>query len=53
VVSITPDSVELSRGDGTSQRLANDAVIVQIGGTPPGEILSTFGIGTVVKYGEA
>jgi hypothetical protein len=31
----------------------NDAVIVQIGGTPPSVLLATFGIKTVEKRGEA
>lgn len=34
------------------QEIANDAVIVQIGGTPPSKILQSFGIEQVTKYGE-
>ncbi len=33
--------------------LPNDAVIVQIGGVPPGRILESFGVDVVVKRGEA
>jgi thioredoxin reductase len=35
------------------ETLANDAVIVQVGGTPPSSVLKTFGIDMVTKYGEA
>lgn len=38
---------------GMEHRIANDAVIVQIGGTSPTELLSTFGVEMVTKYGEA
>jgi thioredoxin reductase len=34
-------------------KLPNDAVIVQIGGTAPAELLRTFGIEVVTKHGEA
>jgi hypothetical protein len=33
--------------------IPNDAVIVQIGGTAPAELLQTFGIHLVTKRGEA
>jgi thioredoxin reductase/NAD-dependent dihydropyrimidine dehydrogenase PreA subunit len=33
--------------------LENDAVIVQVGGTAPAELLATFGIEVVTKYGQA
>ena len=33
-------------------RIDNDALIVQIGGTPPSTLLKSFGIKSV-KYGEA
>lgn len=52
VVRITDDHVELRRGQAT-ERLANDAVIVQIGGTPPSELLRSIGIEVVEKRGEA
>ena len=32
--------------------LPNDAVIVQIGGTAPAELLGKFGIEVTTKYGE-
>jgi len=38
---------------GKQQPLANDAVIVQIGGTAPSELLQKFGVEVVVKRGEA
>jgi thioredoxin reductase len=37
---------------GTEVRLPNDAVIVQIGGSSPTELLASFGIEMVTKYGE-
>jgi len=33
-------------------QLPNDAVLVQIGGTPPSALLGTLGIASVTKYGE-
>lgn len=38
---------------GQQQRLQNDAVVVQIGGTAPAELLQKFGIDVVTKRGEA
>lgn len=35
------------------EALRNDAVIVQIGGTPPAALLGSFGIELATKYGEA
>jgi thioredoxin reductase/NAD-dependent dihydropyrimidine dehydrogenase PreA subunit len=39
--------------DGKSTTVENDAVIVQIGGTAPAELLQKFGIQVVTKRGEA
>jgi thioredoxin reductase (NADPH) len=52
VVRIEEDGVELSM-HGRLLRIANDAVIVQIGGTAPGELLQKFGVSVVTKRGEA
>jgi thioredoxin reductase/NAD-dependent dihydropyrimidine dehydrogenase PreA subunit len=52
VLRINPKDVELSNG-GKVERFVNDAVIVQIGGTAPGELLQKFGITMVTKHGEA
>ncbi|HEX7671559.1 MAG TPA: hypothetical protein VF395_18325, partial [Polyangiaceae bacterium] len=52
VASISPRDVVL-RVDGTQTVVQNDAVIVQIGGTAPSELLRQFGIGMVTKRGEA
>lgn len=35
------------------ERLRNDAVIVQVGGTPPGKLLGAFDVEVVTKFGEA
>ncbi len=52
VVRIGEREVVLSAG-GREDRLPNDAVIVQIGGTAPSELLQKFGIEVVTKRGEA
>jgi thioredoxin reductase (NADPH) len=52
VVRIGEREVVLSEG-GREDRLPNDAVIVQIGGTAPSELLQKFGIEVVTKRGEA
>jgi thioredoxin reductase len=49
---IGPQHVVL-KTDAGSERIANDAVIVQIGGTPPSQLLKSFGIEIVTKFGEA
>ena len=54
VETITGDAVTLRHADtDASERIENDAVIVQIGGTPPADLLRTLGIEIVTKYGEA
>jgi thioredoxin reductase (NADPH) len=50
--SIDAHSVSLVAHAGPLQ-LQNDAVIVQIGGTPPSALLKTFGVEIVTKFGEA
>lgn len=45
--------VVLRDGAGKRVTLANDAVVVQIGGVAPSDVLRSFGVETVVKYGEA
>ncbi len=52
VVRITEHHVELRR-DHHVESLANDDVIVQIGGTPPNQLLKAIGIELVEKRGEA
>ncbi|MBK8171735.1 MAG: NAD(P)-binding domain-containing protein [Sandaracinaceae bacterium] len=51
VKSIEAKRVVLSL-DGKLGAIAADAVIVQIGGTSPTDLLATFGVRTVTKYGE-
>jgi thioredoxin reductase/NAD-dependent dihydropyrimidine dehydrogenase PreA subunit len=53
VETIATRAVTLRQPAGARVELANDAVVVQIGGTSPGDVLRSFGIETVVKYGEA
>lgn len=52
VVSIEPSAVRLRAPDGAEQRVPNDAVVVQAGGTEPGALLAQFGVRTVTKFGE-
>lgn len=52
VVRIEPRSVTLSNGGSAPKVLDNDAVIAQLGGTAPSEVLKSFGIELVTKYGE-
>jgi thioredoxin reductase/NAD-dependent dihydropyrimidine dehydrogenase PreA subunit len=51
IVSIAPRSVRLQDGN-RAYELENDAVIAQLGGTAPAEVLKSFGIELVTKYGE-
>jgi thioredoxin reductase/ferredoxin len=53
LLSIESDSTTLSDEHNRVLRVPNDAVIVQAGGTPPGQLLSSFGIQMVTKFGEA
>jgi thioredoxin reductase/NAD-dependent dihydropyrimidine dehydrogenase PreA subunit len=52
IVSIGEREVVLT-SRGREAKIQNDAVIVQIGGTAPAELLQTFGISVVTKRGEA
>ena len=52
VLQIEPRSVTLSRAGSDSQRFDNDAIIAQLGGTAPSEVLKSFGIELVTKYAE-
>jgi thioredoxin reductase/NAD-dependent dihydropyrimidine dehydrogenase PreA subunit len=49
---IADGHVTLRDARGARARIANDAVIVQIGGTPPARLLGSLGIQLVTKYGE-
>jgi thioredoxin reductase/NAD-dependent dihydropyrimidine dehydrogenase PreA subunit len=51
VVEIRPETVVL-KGGGKTTKVRNDAVVVQIGGTPPSELIKTIGIEIVEKRGE-
>lgn len=60
VLPIMPSEVVMIREtdvvielNGEKRSLRNDAVIIQIGGTAPSELLQKFGIEVVVKRGEA
>lgn len=52
VTSIDATQVSLEYDNGTTETIANDAVIIQVGGTPPSSLLSSFGIQMVEKRGE-
>ncbi|MEZ4226124.1 MAG: NAD(P)-binding domain-containing protein [Polyangiaceae bacterium] len=51
VTDIAADRVVLENGSG-AHTIPNDAVIVQIGGTSPADLLKTFGVELVTKYAE-
>jgi thioredoxin reductase/NAD-dependent dihydropyrimidine dehydrogenase PreA subunit len=50
---IGPDRAVLRDSAGQVREIDNDAVIVQIGGTPPSALLKSFGVELITKYGEA
>jgi thioredoxin reductase/NAD-dependent dihydropyrimidine dehydrogenase PreA subunit len=52
IVRIEPKSVTLSNGGSGPHVIDNDAIIAQLGGTAPAEVLKSFGIALVTKYGE-
>ena len=52
VISIQQDTVTLRDARGGTSTTANDAVIVQIGGTAPASLLRSLGIELTTKYGE-
>jgi thioredoxin reductase (NADPH) len=53
LTAIEADAVTLKDSEQRAKRLENDALVVQIGGTPPAQLLQSFGIQMVKKYGEA
>jgi thioredoxin reductase (NADPH) len=53
LTAIDADAVTLKDAEQRVQQLQNDALVVQIGGTPPAQLLTSFGIQMVKKYGEA
>lgn len=52
VTEVAEAHVTLRTESGSSARIPNDAVIVQIGGVPPGALLKSLGIELTTKYGE-
>jgi len=54
VLHIEPERVAIAHANGDSEThmYANDAIIAQLGGTAPSEVLKSFGIELVTKYGE-
>jgi thioredoxin reductase/ferredoxin len=51
--SIDERSVRVRHRDGREEDLENDTVVVQAGGTDPGELLASLGIALTTKYGDA
>ncbi len=51
ISELTDSRVTLLTENGPKQ-IPNDAIIVQIGGTPPSQLLKSFGVDMVTKYGE-
>jgi thioredoxin reductase len=52
VVDIGDADVTLRGAGGVLGKIANDSLIVQIGGTPPAKLLGSLGIALTTKYGE-
>jgi thioredoxin reductase len=52
IADIGEQRVTLRDTEGLIGQVANDAVIVQIGGTPPARLLQSLGIALTTKYGE-
>ena len=53
VTTIGAESVTLRDTIGRLGQIANDSLIVQIGGTPPARLLESLGIALTTKYGES
>lgn len=53
VQEIFDDRIVLKRKEGEPEVLPNDAVVVQVGGTAPTQLLQDIGIELVTKFGEA
>jgi thioredoxin reductase (NADPH) len=53
LADIGEHGVTLRDADGRLGQLANDSVIVQIGGTPPARLLESLGIALTTKFGES
>ena len=52
VTDIAEHDVTLRDAQGRIGQIPNDAAIIQIGGTPPAQLLKTLGIELTTKYGE-
>ena len=52
LTDVTEKDVGLRFDDGREERVPNDAVIVQIGGTPPSALLQKFGVRMIEKRGQ-
>jgi thioredoxin reductase/NAD-dependent dihydropyrimidine dehydrogenase PreA subunit len=52
IVDIGESDVTLRGAEGLLGKIANDSVIVQIGGTPAAKLLGSLGIALTTKYGE-
>lgn len=52
VVDIGEGDVTLRGPAGLLGKIANDSLIVQVGGTPPAKLLGSLGIALITKYGE-
>jgi thioredoxin reductase len=50
IARITPNEV-LLKMNGQAQPIRNDAIIVQVGGTAPADILAKFGVDVVQRFG--
>jgi thioredoxin reductase (NADPH) len=52
LLGIDDKRVRLKHKDGREEAVANDAVVVQVGGTDPGDVLRSFGVELSTKFGD-
>jgi thioredoxin reductase/ferredoxin len=52
LTSIEPGHVQLKYTDGRTETVQNDSLVVQVGGTDPGELLASFGVELSTKFGD-
>jgi thioredoxin reductase (NADPH) len=52
LLHIDEKSLRLKHKDGREETIPNDAVVVQVGGTDPGEVLRSFGVELSTKFGD-
>lgn len=52
ILEIMPDRLRIKHNDRREEIIQNDSVVVQVGGTDPGQLLASFGIELQTKFGD-